>query len=74
MVEGLIMRMLKKEEERIGQYASKARARTRARQLTCETKRPHQIFLTHTWRDLEPVVCWTVCLAMVWRGGSLVLA
>lgn len=68
------MRILKHDEERLGQYCSKAKAIREASRLTKTTGRRHQVFLSTTYRNLEPVACWTVCLAMVWRGGNLVLA
>ena len=54
------MRMLKKFEERLGQYATKREAVQAARVATINTKRQCTAVRTVTYRDDEPVGCWTV--------------
>lgn len=66
------MKMIEANDERINQFRSKLRAQKRAQRETARTGRHHQILLTHTWRNLEERLCWTVVLAMHWRNGHLV--
>jgi hypothetical protein len=62
------IRVLKKAEERIGQYRNRTRAAEEARNRIRETGVAHRIQLTTTWRDLEPIACWTVVLGRPGRG------
>ena len=61
-----------RDEERTGQFSRKTDAVEFAKMETMRTKRQHQVFLTTTYRNLIPRVCWTVCLQMGWKHGSLV--
>lgn len=64
--------MITRDEEHSFQYASEGRARIAAKMETSTTHRKHQIYLTHTWRDLHPRLCWAVVLQMEWKNGNLV--
>ena len=55
---------IKREEEHSFQFSSKSKALKIAKQQTRETGRNHQIFLTTTYRNLVPRICWTTCLAL----------
>lgn len=66
-------RWIKPEEERLHQYRTKRKAQDAASRETRETGVRHQIFFTHAWRELEPVLCWTVVLDLHWDAtGRLV--
>lgn len=60
------------DDERCGQYRTRAHAQSRANLETMQTHRKHQVFLTHTWRNGVPRLCWTVVLSLKWRGNNLV--
>lgn len=62
--------LLKRTEERIGQYATRGRAGHMARRQTRETGAAHRTCLTTTYRDLHPLVCWTVVLGKPGRGDQ----
>lgn len=64
-------RPLKQSEERNFQFFNKQQAQQAARAETARTHRKHQAFLTTTYRDLIPCICWTVILALHWRNRKL---
>lgn len=67
--------MISKDDERVGQYSSRQRATLQANIQTAQTGMKHQIFLTTTYRNLLPMVCWTVVLALKYNAnGGLVTA
>ena len=53
-------RVLKVEEERIGQYSNLLRAKKAANALIAETGIKHIAVKTVTYRNLEPIACYTV--------------
>jgi len=48
------------KDERIGQYRNKSSAILAAKLETMRTGVKHMPYLTHTYRDLVPRICWTV--------------
>lgn len=62
---------ISRDQEHDYQYASKTRASQAAQIAFIVTGRPHQIFLTTTYRDLEPRICWAVVLKLAWQNGEL---
>ena len=57
-------------DERIDQFASKAKAILTARLLTQNTGRKHQIILTTTYRNLQPRLCWGIILAVKFNANG----
>ncbi len=68
------MSMITAADEHDFQFASKQRAQLAARIETVRTGHKHQAFLTTTYRDLTPRICWYVCLSLAWKNGKLVTA
>ena len=68
------MSMIRRHEEHDWQFSSRDRAAIAARLETQATGRKHQVFLTTTYRNMQPRACWYVCLALVWHRGNLVSA
>jgi len=60
---------MKKDYERLGQYATRRLADCIARRETSQTGRPHEVILTRCYRDggLTEETCWTVVCS---RGGK----
>ena len=54
------MRKLKKSEERAGQYATRETARRQAVHNVYRTGLAFKPVKTTTYRDGEPVECWTI--------------
>lgn len=69
--EALSIRWLRPEEVRTFQWRNKKDAVSYAARQSRETGIKHQAFLTHTWRNLEPCICWTTCIALKWQKGRL---
>lgn len=63
--------LISREEEHDMQFSGMVRAQQAARMETRRTHFKHQAFLTHTWRNLEPRLCWAVVLQMHWVNGNL---
>jgi hypothetical protein len=71
-IELLEWSMIDKSEEHDFQFSSKSSAILTAKLETIRTGREHQHFLTHTYRNLLPRLCWTICLRMHWKGNNLI--
>jgi hypothetical protein len=56
--------MISKDQERIGQYATKTRAIRACKMERMRTGRAHGHILTTCYRDLQPRVCWAIYLDM----------
>lgn len=67
-----VFSMIRESEEHDFQFHNKRKAQLAANIESTRTGRTHQIFLTTTYRNLIPRVCWTVVLAMHWEGTNLV--
>lgn len=63
--------MITPDEEHDFQFSSRKRADLFARLETIKTKRRHQIFLTTTYRNLQPRTAWVVVLALCWKNGTM---
>ena len=56
------------QQERIGQYATFLTAHAARRRLQQETGLAHLVCKTKTWRDLCPLICYTVMVYPRQRG------
>ena len=66
--------MITKDEEHSNQFSSKERAILNAKIVTTTTSKLHSHFLTITYRNLTPRICWAVVLKRHWVGEELVTA
>lgn len=70
---GRKMEFIAEAQEHDFQFCSKSRAIKAARMQTARTKMTHTVVLTQTYRDLNPLKCWTTKLSLSFNanGGTI---
>jgi len=61
---------ISKDDQRIDQFTKKLDACAMAERQTKQTGRKHQAFLTTTYRDCSPKLCWTVVLQLHYNANG----